>query len=283
MTERHIAVAGDEFKENGGSVRPRYLSQERKNHILEALIGKGSVTVSDVSKTLNVSEMTVRRDLIELETEGRLLRVHGGAVLPATESQTVMDNEPANFEERLQLRADAKSRIATAAAAIASRHLTIALDIGTTTLMLAERLLHCGRMKIFTNSIRAAYILGQRDALPDVYLAGGLVRQDEMAIVGPSALAQFEQLWFDVSFTSVAGLTGAGLYDSSFEETEMKRVYLRRSGYKVVLCDSAKFQHMSLVHIASLQDIDMLITDIAPPPALATALDVAKVEVLIAK
>ncbi|QKJ86041.1 DeoR/GlpR transcriptional regulator [Paramixta manurensis] len=275
-------MALNEPQGKSGLSRARYLPQERKNHILSALVENGSITVSDISSALGVSEMTVRRDLVELEADGRLLRVHGGAVLPKNDSQPVMDNEPALFEERLKQRAEAKTRIVTAAAAVAARYNTVALDIGTTMLMLAERLAGCSRMKIFTNNVRAAHALGRNPVLPDVYLAGGLMREDEMAIVGPSAIAQFEQLWFDVAFISVSGITGAGLYDSALDEAEMKRVYLRRSGYKVVLCDAAKFQHMSLVHIAHLQDVDMLITDQQPPPALATALDVANVQLVIA-
>ncbi|WP_230469452.1 DeoR/GlpR family DNA-binding transcription regulator [Gibbsiella quercinecans] len=271
-----------EPKDISRTAKVRYLPQERKNHILEALFQSGSVTVGGISEQLSVSEMTVRRDLAELEEEGKLVRVHGGAVLPEPDSQPVMDKEPASFDERLLQRTEAKSRIAAAAAVIASRHLTVALDIGTTTLMLAERLVNCNRMKIFTNSVRAAYALGSGRVLPEIYLAGGLMRDDEMAMVGPSAIAQFEQLWFDVAFVSVSGLTASGLYDSSLEEADIKRVYLRRSGYKVVLCDSAKFQHMSLVHIAQLQDIDLLITDNSPPLSIQMALDMAKVQVLVA-
>ena len=108
------------------------------------------------------------------------------------------------------------------------------------------------------------------------------MRDDEMAIVGPSAIEQFQQFWFDIAFIGASGITSQGIYDSALDETEMKRVLIRRSGFKVLLCDSAKFQHMSLVQVAQWQDIDLLITDSAPPAVLATALELANVQVMIA-
>jgi DeoR family glycerol-3-phosphate regulon repressor len=82
-------------------IQARYLPQERKKRILNMLVEQGRVTVVDISAELAVSEMTVRRDLAELETEGKLSRVHGGAVLTETASQPIMDPLPAHFDARL--------------------------------------------------------------------------------------------------------------------------------------------------------------------------------------
>lgn len=260
----------------------RYLPQERKNRILSMLVEHGRAGVTDISAALAVSEMTVRRDLAELEAEGKLSRVHGGAVLVETSNQPIMDPVPAHFDARLSLNRDSKMRIARQAAEVAGRYQTVALDIGTTTLFMAEELVKYERLKIFTNSVRVAHALGRHSQAPEVYLAGGMMRDDEMAIVGPSAIEQFQQFWFDIAFISASGMTSQGIYDGALDESEMKRVLIRRSGYKVLLCDAAKFQHMSLVHVAQLQDINMLITDCEPPAVLATALELAKVQVLIA-
>lgn len=260
--------------------RTKLLAQERQLCILDALVQQGSISVSCVAAELDVSDMTIRRDLMELETEGKLVRIHGGAVLPENSTPVAMDREEPSFSTRLICQCEAKARIATVAADIACGYLTVALDVGTTTYLMAEKLLERNRMKIFTNSVRIAHRMS--GGAPDIYLAGGYMRGDEMSMGGPTAIAQFEQLWFDVAFIGISGLTASGFYDYSFEDVDLKRVYLSRSGYKVVLCDSSKFQHMSLVNIAPLQGVDMLITESSPPPAIALALEAARIKVVIA-
>ncbi|WP_413735781.1 DeoR/GlpR family DNA-binding transcription regulator [Sodalis sp. RH21] len=260
--------------------RIKLLAQDRQLYIIETLVQQGSVSVSSIAAELDVSDMTIRRDLVELESEGKLVRIHGGAVLPENSTPVAMDREEPSFDTRLIQNCEAKARIAAVAAEIACGYLTVALDVGTTTFLVAERLLERNRMKIFTNSVRIAHRMSS--GAPEIYLAGGHMRGDEMAVGGPAAIAQFEQLWFDIAFVGVSGITCSGIYDYSFEDVDLKRLYLNRSGFKVVLCDSSKFQHMSLVNIAPLQGVDMLITESSPPPAIALALEAAKVKVVIA-
>ncbi|HEX9447472.1 MAG TPA: DeoR/GlpR transcriptional regulator, partial [Dongiaceae bacterium] len=88
--------------------------------------------------------------------------------------------------------------------------------------------------------------------------------------------------WFDIVFIGASGITVDGMFDYSLEDSELKRVYLRRSARKVLLCDSSKFHHMSLIKIADLSDIDLLICDAAPPADIAAALTEANVAVQIA-
>ena len=264
--------------------KPKVLAQVRHARILETLARKGAIFVSDIASQLAVSEMTVRRDLIELEKDGRLVRTHGGAVrsgnaLEPIVSETV-DREEPTFESRLTRNAASKRTIAMAAAGVAAGARTLALDVGTTTYLLSGLLLNQPHTKIFTNSVRNAIQLGT--GFGEVYLPGGRMRGEEMAISSQSAVSQFEELWFDIAFVGVSGITAQGIYDYSFEDTDMKRVYLRRATQKVVLCDSTKFKRMSLVHIAPLQQFDMLITDAMPPTDLADALAAAGVEVRIA-
>lgn len=184
------------------------------------------------------------------------------------------------FEARLTRNLAAKHAIASAAAKVVAGAQTLAIDVGTTTFLLTGLLLDRPHTKIFTNSVRNATQLAS--ARGEVYLPGGQMRRAEMSISGPLAVSQFEALWFDIAFVGVSGITAQGIYDYSFEDTEMKRVYLRRATKSVVLCDSSKFDRMSLVHIASLQQFDMLITDAAPRSDLAAGLAAAEVEVLIA-
>jgi DeoR family glycerol-3-phosphate regulon repressor len=116
----------------------------------------------------------------------------------------------------------------------------------------------------------------------EVYLPAGPVRSDELSICGPAAVSHFERLWFDIAFIGVSGINETGLFDYSLEEAEMKRVFIRRSARRVVLCDASKFARMSLVQVAAMDEIHTLITDAAPPPAIGRALEAASVTLLIA-
>ena len=258
-----------------GDFRP--LAQRRHIHILSRLASVGAVQVGVLARDLGGSEMTIRRDLVDLEYEGRLTRIHGGAVDTGRNRRTVIDRDEPLFEARLQRQYEAKQRIAAAAASLAAGCKTIALDVGTTTLLLARQLQSEGQAKIFTNSVRIAAELATRAA--EVYLPGGRMRRDEMSIGGRTAVEQFQDLWFDIAFVGVSGMTPGGIFDYSFEDVDMKRVYLRRSSTKVVLCDASKFERMSLVHIAPLGGFDILITDAAPPTQIAKALAEANVRV----
>ncbi len=256
----------------------------RHNHIVQALRENGFVSVAQIAGALSVSEMTIRRDFVELERVGLLSRTHGGALVPEGVGKgvgryVVDRNEPA-FQSRLREQQAAKQRIAEAALEFVRGRRTVALDVGTTTYQLASRLIDEPGVKVFTNSLRIAALLGEHKR--EVFVPGGHVRGDEMSLCGPTAISQFEHMWFDVAFIGVSGVTADGLFDYSLEDSEIKRVYVRRSTLKVLLCDASKFNHLSLVQIAPLDGIDVLVTDAPPPAEIAAALASAGVDVRIA-
>jgi len=259
--------------------RDSLLARTRQAMILRTLAAEGAVTVRGLASALSVSEMTIRRDLLVLEREGRLERTHGGAVSVARQPLVPVDREEPAFAARLALQRDAKEAIAAVAAELVGRFRTIALDVGTTTFCMARHLRDLPHAKIFTNSPRVAAALAGGAA--ETYLAGGRVRPDEQSVFGATAVAQFEALWFDAAVIGVSGITPDGFYDYAFEDAEMKRVYLRRAGLKVLVCDATKFQRMSLVHVGALAEIDVLVTDARPPAALAAALAESGVELRI--
>jgi len=269
----------DDIHGAGAKRLPRGLSHDRHAHILERLAGTGSIAVSALTNELGVSDMTIRRDLVELEREGRLRRVHGGAVQAEILPPVEMDREEPTFEARLRRGRAIKEAIAATAADIVKRYRTIAIDVGTTTFLMTPHLHDLQHAQIFTNSIRVATALDGGSS--EVHLAGGRIRRDELSTFGPSAVTQFESFWFDVAVLGVSGITPGGLFDYSFEDADMKRVYLRRANLKIALCDSSKFQRMSLVNIGALTDINLLITDAAPSGALAAALAAARVDVRV--
>jgi DeoR family glycerol-3-phosphate regulon repressor len=252
------------------------LAHVRKASILDCVQQSGSVQVADIATRLAVSEMTIRRDLMELERDGRVKRLHGGAIaFPGVE----IDRDEPSFDVRMGRDRAAKERVAAAAVPLLGAARAVALDVGATTFLLAQLLRTRPELHFFTNSLRIATALA--DCPQPVYLPGGRVRGGEMAVGGPSAVEAFEKLWFDIAFVGVSGVTAEGFFDYSLEDSQMKAVYLRRSTRKIVLADSSKFQRMALVRVATFDEVDALVTDAPPPEPILTALKAAGVDVVL--
>jgi len=242
----------------------------RREAILRELDTRGVVQLAPMAAALGVSPMTLRRDLEDMEREGRLARIRGGAVRPPASAPVIVDTEEPEFQRRMDRAGDAKEAIAGCAARLLEGTRTLALDVGTTTLCLARRLTGLRHAKVFTNNLRIAQALA--DATPEVYLAGGRVRPIEQAVGGPSATAQFGALWFDAAVIGVSGVSADGFFDYSFEDAEMKRIYFTRATLRIVLADATKFNRKSLVAVGRLNEATDLVTDAPPPEPLARAL-----------
>ena len=255
----------------------RLPAEVRQARLVEAVKEHGFISVGETAASLSVSEMTIRRDLDELERGGHLVRTHGGALAQEGVGEHAIDREEPAFEARLRRNRSAKERIASFAASLVENSQTIALDVGTTTYLVAKHLADRAGLKVFTSSLKTAAQLSRGAC--DVYMPGGQIRGDEMSLCGPTAVAQFEQFWFDIALIGVSGMTAGGLFDYSFDDSELKRVYMRRSTKKIMLCDKSKFRRMSLVQVANFRDIDMLVTDSEPPADIAEALASAGVAV----
>lgn len=276
----------------GSSIRPpkgtpakrgRTPAQARLAAILEWLHLGGSVSVAEIAREFGVADMTVRRDLAELEGQGLLERVHGGAVSLQHGPLTVIDDVEPMFEARRRLNSDAKARIAQAAAQLVAQDQTLAFDLGTTVLTAARAVVStepAPGLRIFTNSLRVAQATAA--ASVQTYVPGGLIQPGEMSVTGQGAVEDFSRYYFDTALIGASGLTPDGLFDYSPEEAAMKSVYIKRSSRRILLMDSSKFRRISTVRVADLTSISVMVTDAPPPPELAQALDEAKVSILIA-
>ncbi len=257
--------------------QPAAARRERLRALVER---KGFVSVAAIAVELGVSEMTIRRDLGRLESQGLVIRTHGGAVVPEGKRAPVIDIDEPAFEKRDRRGAAAKAAIAEAAARMVAPGQTIGLDVGTSVYRVARALADHGALKIFTNSLRAAMLLG--NTAHQIYLPGGQLRGGEMSVCGSIAVSQLRNYWLDQVFIGVSGITEGGCFDYSLEDTEVKQVYIERASRVIVLCDSSKFGRMSVVRVCDFGAVDVLITEAAPPPDLARALARAEVRVVVA-
>jgi DeoR/GlpR family transcriptional regulator of sugar metabolism len=249
----------------------------RQARILELLANRGFLTVRELAEATGVSEITARRDLVELEERQALKRTHGGAMTVRDGQLEIFDASEPTFDARRRRNSRAKIAIARAAAQLVKPGFTIALDVGTSTLELARCLGDVGELRIVTNNLRAASLLASSPHA--VYLPGGRVRGKELSVYGSVTAEQIRSYWFDIAFIGVSGVTEVGLFDYSPEDTEIKRIYMERAKRVVVLCDGQKFGHHSMVQVGSLGAIHTLVTDLPPPPSLAAALRSAGVDV----
>jgi DeoR/GlpR family transcriptional regulator of sugar metabolism len=268
--DQAIAVAGE----------VRLIGRVRKGRIATMVRSQGFVSSAALAELFQVSEMTIRRDLADLETRGEIQRTHGGAVTEEPQPNERQTFREPFFDERQNLNREAKVRIARAALAFVKPSHAIALDVGTTTFELARLIGPEFGVRVFTNNLRIASARRERDI--EIYLLGGRIREKEMSLCGPVAVEQARRLWFDVVFLGVSSVTSEGVFDYSIEETELKRVFIERATQTVVLADSSKFDEMSLVQVATLQQFDALITEAPPPSALGASLKAAGVEIVIA-
>jgi DeoR family glycerol-3-phosphate regulon repressor len=115
-----------------------------------------------------------------------------------------------------------------------------------------------------------------------VHVLGGAVRGPELSVVGSNPLKQIRQYYLSKLFLGVSGATTDGFFDYSPEDTEIKRAFMAQSERVVVLCDSSKFDHRSVVKVCELGEVATLVTDAPPPDHLADALARAGTEVVIA-
>ncbi|GGV00346.1 DeoR family transcriptional regulator [Streptomyces litmocidini] len=246
------------------------LAEQRRALILDEVRRRGGVRVNELTRRLNVSDMTIRRDLDALARQGMVAKVHGGAV-PVVEAST---HEP-GFEAKSVLEPSAKDEIARTAAALVAPGTAIALSGGTTTYALARHLLDVPDLTVVTNSVRVADVFHEaqqaggggeaRRGAATVVLTGG-VRTPSDALVGPVADRAVRSLHFDLLFLGVHGVSvEAGLSTPNLAEAETNRCLMRSARRVVVVADHTKWGTVGLSSFAALDEVDTWVTDSGLP------------------
>ena len=229
-------------------------AQERQQLILRRLDERGQVAISDLSARMSVSEMTIRRDLAQLEADGLLRRTHGGAV--RTHSSSF---EPP-FALRARLNTEAKRAIAASVAEQLTDGQTIILDGGSTGTAIAEAI--AGRnLTVCALNMRVAEILVP-SAATRVMVPGGFIRHGELSFTGPAAERTLQDHRFDTYVMTVSAVDArAGFTEWNVDDAAVKRSALAASTRCIVACDSSKFGRTAFARIAGLDAADMIITD----------------------
>lgn len=232
------------------------LPGQRRALVLEQVSRAGAARVTDIAESLGVSEMTIRRDLQELDRGGLLRRVHGGATAITRRTS----HEP-GFAAKSGLERRAKLAIARHAARLVEPGMTIAISAGTTTHAFAEQILAVPGLTVVTNSTDAANLLQDKGVGTQVVLTGG-VRTPSHALVGPIAVSALHQLRVDAVFHGVHGFDiDAGLTCPNLDECATAQAMIAAGKRLVILADSTKCGTVGLAQVAPLAEVDLFVTD----------------------
>lgn len=255
-------------------------ASERQSQIVESLLSKGRVSVSEICDEFHVSEMTARRDLARLEHQGLLRRYHGGA-----EAILGRSYEP-SFKTRASRFQAAKAAIGMKAAELIADGESIALDVGTTTLEIVPALAEKHNLTIVTSCLQIANAVVRQLALEvaaRLILTGGVVRPRELSMVGPIPEKTYEGLHVDKAFVGAAGISPEnGLTEFNVDDAQIKQVLIRSARECIVVADGSKFGVTSFTSYAPLKAVDLIVTDRSAPMEIVEEIRRHDVQVLVA-
>jgi DeoR family transcriptional regulator of aga operon len=251
------------------------LIEERRQYIIGLAQKNGRVLVEEVSESLGISRITIRKDLDYLQNRGVLQRTHGGAVLPgngALSDPSLQEKEGRHSQEKL--------RIAAAAANLVQEGQCVLLDSGTTTTAIARALKRLSRLTIITNAVNIAGELSGTDF--EVLLTGGSLRKNSFSLVGPLAEDMLHDMHADILFLGVDGFDlEVGLTTPNLMESRVNRAMVKSSSMVVAVCDSTKFNRRSLSRIVETTAIHHVITDSNLPTETVEALRAAGIKLTL--
>jgi DeoR family fructose operon transcriptional repressor len=231
----------------------------RREPILAALRAAGFLTVADLVDQLGVSHMTVRRDLRRLHDLGEVRIVYGGASLPHGTLRTI------GFVDRATRNADAKTRIAAAAAATIDDEDAISLDAGTTVYALAASLSPTFAGAVVTASVPVVQALLHREGLRLIGV-GGQLDPDDQSFVGPMAVNFIRGMKVEAHFTSAGAIDAKGIYVASDAQREVKQALMAAANRVILLITHDKLAASVPLRVCGFDRIDTVITD-QPLPA----------------
>lgn len=229
---------------------------ERAEYILEMLEKNKVVMVADLSRELNVTEETVRKDLEKLERQERLCRVHGGAYL----NEGYGNETPVTVRSKIMR--EEKALLGRRSLSLIREKESVFLDCSTTALYLAKELATLDKkLTIMTNSLDVASELSG-NASVRLIVFGGELNRDRAAFEGESVLNELRQCFIHKAFISSAGISPeAGITDSTRAEAEIRRAVIRQAKQCFLMMDTTKLGRNGIYVVGRLEDIDCLVVD----------------------
>lgn len=233
------------------------MKRDRIEEIADLLDKRGKLTLEQLESFFpNVSQMTLRRDLFQLEQDGKIIRARGGA-MSVKEVQKV-SGEP--YTKKTAIHTDEKIEIAQKAAALIDEGCSLFIDGGTTAMYLAKEIPDMN-INVFTNGLAVAIELAQKKNL-NVVMLGGQVMKDNLSTASPVAKTYFADTNFELAIISTSAFTPEnGFSCGSQVEADLLRLVRTKAKSLYMMLDSSKIGKIMPYTFAHIQDIDVLITD----------------------
>jgi DeoR/GlpR family transcriptional regulator of sugar metabolism len=254
----------------------RMRSLERYRFIVDYLKSHKSVDVFFLSSELDVSEVTIRKDLEKLERENFLVRTHGGAIL-----NEHLFLEPSFLEKEDRFK-DEKAGIAFEAAKLIQNEMVIALATGTTVSHITRFIKDRNALTVVTNAINAAIDLMGIDGI-QVFMTGGSIRPNTFALIGETAEKSLDGIYTDYVFFGTNGFRiDEGVTTPSMEEARVVRKLIENAKHVVMLADHSKFGNVAFYRIVPTDQIHTVITDRKAPAEDLEKLREKGIQIIIA-
>jgi len=253
-----------------------WIREERRQAVLRTIGGRDFTRTDDLANALCVSIETARRDLVALERQGLVRRVHGGVQRVPGRSW-----EPEVPERRLKSR-EAKQAMAALTVELLVDVETVVLDIGTSVAEVARQLGNRFRGRVLTNSLPVA---AELDGYPDieVVVSGGQMRRGDMALYGPEAQRFFASFYADVAILGSGGVhPDIGLTDYYPAEVAVRQIILEHATESYVLADASKIGQVAVSKVCELERLTGLITDPGAENSMVEQIMATDIKVMIA-
>jgi DeoR/GlpR family transcriptional regulator of sugar metabolism len=234
------------------------LATQRQTLIMQEVTQRGAARISELADVLQVSEMTIRRDIDALVEQGLVDKVHGGAT-PASGTSTATEPpfKAKNLREQLS-----KDAIGTLAAQLVSAGDSIALMGGSTVFAMARHLVNIPRLTVLTNSLPVSDFFHREGRVDQTVITAGGLRTPTDSFVGELALKVFNSLNIDIVFMGTHGMDPIGGFSSpNLLEAETNRAIRERAKSVVVLADHTKWGEVGFATFGAIEDADVLVTD----------------------
>jgi len=250
--------------------------EERHQKIIEIIESKSRVTVKELVEQFQLNEMTIRRDLLELEKSGLLQRVHGGAICVRGRSY-----EPPFIKRSLD-KQNEKEKIGVKAAELINDGDSIALDVGSTTIEIANNLKGKTNLTILTPSVRIANILADNPNIR-IICTGGILRPSEHSLIGDLAISAINNFYVDKLFLGMGGVDfEAGLTEYNLDDSQVKKALIQKAKEVILVTDSSKFNKVAFTFVAPIKAVSRIVTDSKIDNETARRLKEVNIEVIIA-
>lgn len=252
---------------------------ERHKYILDKLNEHGFIRITDVAEELGVTKVTIRNDVKILESRGLLYKVHGSARLA---NPHIADRD---LETKRLLNREAKQRIAARAVELINDNDSIMISAGSTTYALAETIYNTmsqSALNVVTPFLKVSALLSELEYI-NVEQLGGRIRKKSCATFGENSGATLDSIVCSKFFLGVDGLDpDFGITTSTIDEAKLLRKMMTVASKTVVLADSSKLGQRGFGHIASLEEVDILITDSNISKEMRNIIEDAGIELIIA-